>query len=168
MQSRLLMRGFFLLFLVVPIVEMLILFEVSDHIGAFVTVGLVLLTAVVGVQILKLQGVSTLTRANERLRSGQLPAEEMLEGMFLAVGGALLLTPGFVTDTFGFLCLIPQTRRLMVRKLLSSGRFRVYGVNSHHEPGPPPGSGGPDGGNVYEGEYDRERPSGRRLDRDEK
>ena len=160
------MRVFLLLFLIVPIVEMLVLFEVSDHIGAFVTVGLVILTAVAGVQILKQQGVATLTRANQRLNAGELPAEEILEGMLLAVGGVLLLVPGFVTDTLGLLCLIPQTRRLAVRRLFASRHFQFRSMHSQHGPRPP-GSDAHESGNIYEGEYDRERPSHRKLDRDE-
>ena len=103
------MQVLFLIFIVVPIVEMLVLFEVSDHIGGLYTVGLVVLTAAIGIQVLKQQGLSTLTRAQKRLESGELPAQEILEGLFLAVGGAFLLTPGFITDTAGFIFLIGPT-----------------------------------------------------------
>jgi len=95
-------RFFFLIFIIVPLVEMLLLFEVAERIGAWSTLGLVVLTAVIGIQILKQQGLATLTRANQRIGSGELPAQEMLEGLFLAVGGAFLLTPGFITDTLDF------------------------------------------------------------------
>lgn len=160
------MRFLFILFIIVPILEMLLLFEVSDHIGGLSTVGLVLLTAVVGVQILKQQGFSTLTRANQRMQSGQIPAQEMMEGIFLAVGGAFLLTPGFITDTLGFLCLIPVTRRWLVKALIKSGRFKVHVAGTSRHPGARPGrhQGGRD---VYEGEFTREQPSDRHIDRDE-
>ena len=82
------MRALFLIFIIVPIVEMLLLFEVSDHIGGLSTVGLVVLTAAIGIQVLKQQGLSTFSRANKRLESGELPGQEIIEGLFLAVGGA--------------------------------------------------------------------------------
>jgi len=123
----------FLIFVAVPICEMLLLFEVADHIGGLQTVGLVMLTAVIGIQVLKQQGLSTITRAQQRLDSGELPAQEIMEGLFLAVGGAFLLTPGFITDTVGFLCLIGPTRRTMVRWLIRSGKITVFtaGRGSH-------------------------------------
>ena len=90
------MRFLFIFFIAVPLTEMMLLFEVSDRIGPWPTLGLVVATAVIGVQILKRQGLATLTRASQRLQAGQLPAQEIVEGMLLAAAGALLLTPGFV------------------------------------------------------------------------
>lgn len=158
------MRALFLIFLIVPIAEMLLLFEVAEHIGALTTVGLVVLTAVIGIQVLKLQGLSTITRARQRLESGELPGQEILEGLFLAVGGAFLLTPGFITDTLGFLFLIGPTRRLLVRWLIRSGRIAVFtshggtgftytGYSTRREK---------DG--VFEGEFTEETPDKSRLD----
>jgi UPF0716 protein FxsA len=115
------MRWIVLFFIAVPLIEMLLLFEVADYIGGLWTIFLVVLTAVIGVQILKRQGLSTLLRANQRLNSGQLPGQEVIEGFFLAFAGALLLTPGFITDTLGFLCLTAPLRRRMARKLMESG-----------------------------------------------
>ena len=74
------MRFLFIFFILVPLGEMLLLFEVSDRIGSLTTLGLVVATAVIGVQILKRQGFATLTRANQKLQSGQLPAQEIVEG----------------------------------------------------------------------------------------
>lgn len=113
------MRLLFLLFIIVPVLEMWLLITIGQVIGALPTIGLVLLTAVIGVNLLRAQGLSTLTRAQERMASGAIPAQEMAEGMALAVGGALLLTPGFATDAFGFACLIPFTRRWLASKALS-------------------------------------------------
>ncbi|MCB1670842.1 MAG: FxsA family protein [Gammaproteobacteria bacterium] len=115
------MRWILLFFIAVPLVEMLLLFKVAGLIGGLWTIGLVVLTAVLGVQILKRQGFSTLLRANQRLNRGQLPAQEVVEGFFLAFAGALLLTPGFITDTLGFLCLTPPVRRAMAKKFIDSG-----------------------------------------------
>ncbi len=81
------MRFLFIFFILVPLGEMLLLFEVSDRIGSLTTLGMVVATAVIGVQILKRQGFATLTRANQKLQSGQLPAQEIVEGMLLAAAG---------------------------------------------------------------------------------
>jgi len=99
-----------LFFLAVPIVEIYLLIQVGQVIGAGWTILLVVLTAVIGVWLLRIQGLSTLTRAQRRLQENELPARELLEGVALVVAGAFLLTPGFFTDTLGFLLLFPPTR----------------------------------------------------------
>ena len=137
------MRFLFLFFIAVPLVEMLLLFEVSDQIGGLSTLGLVVATAVIGVQVLKQQGIATLTRANARLSSGELPAQEIIEGMLLAAAGALLLTPGFVTDTLGFVFLAGPLRRLIAARLLRSGLVRAGGgLGAGFSGGPVGGSSG--------------------------
>ncbi|MDA1074631.1 MAG: FxsA family protein [Proteobacteria bacterium] len=107
-----------LVFIVVPIVEMYLLIEVGGYIGSLPTIGLVMLTAVIGVAVLKRQGAQTLTKGLTRMNRGEAPLEEMAEGILLAVAGALLLTPGFVTDFIGFSFLLPQTRLLIARAML--------------------------------------------------
>ncbi len=101
---------FAIIFLLVPIVEIYLLIQVGQVIGAGWTILLVVLTAVIGVWLLRIQGLSTLTRAQQKLQENELPAREILEGMGLVVAGALLLTPGFFTDAVGFLLLFPPTR----------------------------------------------------------
>ena len=113
------MRFALLLFIVMPILEMWLLITVGGHIGALNTIFLVMLTALIGVGLLKRQGFATLWRGQEKLQQGQVPAQEIIEGIVLAVSGALLLTPGFVTDVIGFLGLLPFTRILAVRAMLS-------------------------------------------------
>ena len=104
-----------LLFTAVPIAEMYLLITVGGFIGTLPTIACVMLTAVVGVTLLRWQGTTTLQRGMARVGQGQLPGQEIAEGMMLAVAGALLLTPGFVTDTIGFLLLIPGVRSLLAR-----------------------------------------------------
>jgi UPF0716 protein FxsA len=118
------MRFLFLLFIAVPILEMVVLIQVGQQIGALWTIALVLLTAFIGINLLRHQGLATLNRASWRIQSGQIPAQEMLEGILLAVGGALLLTPGFVTDGIGFLLLLPFTRQFLAARLM--GRFKAF------------------------------------------
>lgn len=113
------MRILFLLFIVVPIVEIMVLIQASKVIGGWGTVGLILLTAMVGMALLRRQGLATLMRARQRMNEGAIPATEMIEGLFLAVGGALLLTPGFVTDAIGFCCLIPGIRKVLIGGVLA-------------------------------------------------
>ena len=105
------------IFLIVPILEIYLLIQVGTMIGAGWTIALVVLTAVIGVQLLKVQGFSTLSRAKRKLDSGEVPAQEMLEGMALVVAGALLLTPGFFTDGVGFFLLLPPTRRWLMKEV---------------------------------------------------
>jgi len=119
------------LFIVVPLVELYLIIEVGSVIGALWTVLLVVLTAVIGVSLLRIQGFNTLNRARQNMEMGTLPAMEMMEGMILAVGGAFLITPGFITDTLGFLCLIPATRRAMIRYLMQHSRIHGQGFYSH-------------------------------------
>ena len=124
------MQILFILFIIVPIVEMLILIEVGSFIGAFYTVLLVLLTAIIGINLLKRQGLSTFMRANQKMHSGQMPLSEIGEGMMLAIAGALLLTPGFVTDTIGFILLTPGFRstvaKLAAKKMAESATQSSY------------------------------------------
>ncbi|MGS2717764.1 FxsA family protein [Eionea flava] len=120
------MRVLFLLFIVIPIIEMWLLITVGQHIGAIPTIGLVLLTAFIGVGLLRYQGAATLLKARSKMQAGSLPAREMADGLFFAVGGALLLTPGFVTDVVGFACLTPGIRTIIIgafAKNISSGLF---------------------------------------------
>ena len=113
------MRALFLLFIITPILEMWLLIEVGGVIGAVPAIGLVFLTAAVGFALLRKQGFDTLSRGNWKMQQGQLPAQEMAEGLMLAVSGALLLTPGFVTDLIGFAGLTPIFRRWVFSKLIS-------------------------------------------------
>ncbi len=107
------------IFLLVPIIEIYLLIQVGQVIGAGWTVVLVVLTAVLGIGLLRIQGLSTLTRAQRKLQENVLPAREILEGMGLVVAGALLLTPGFFTDSVGFFLLFPPARIWLVGRIAS-------------------------------------------------
>lgn len=116
------LRSWPLLFIVVPVVELYCIISVGEHIGALWTVVLVLLTAFIGVNLLRFQGMTTLARAQRNMAQGKMPAMEMMEGVALALAGVLLLTPGFITDTIGFLLLIPPSRRAIIRYLMSRSK----------------------------------------------
>ena len=126
------MKYFLPSFIVLPILEMYILIEVGSLIGAFNTIGLVLLTALLGLILLRQQGFQTLLNARNKLLQAELPTEEIVTGIFLAVGGALLLTPGFVTDFIGFMCLLPFTRRFLM-SLIATSFFDVSGFSQQKD-----------------------------------
>lgn len=110
----------FLFFIVVPVVEMYLLIQVGAIIGGLYTIGLVLLTALIGVYLLKQQGLSTFMTAQQKMQTGQMPITEIAEGLMLAVTGVLLLTPGFVTDAFGFILLVPVLRQYIARRVFQA------------------------------------------------
>ncbi|RLB86658.1 MAG: membrane protein FxsA, partial [Deltaproteobacteria bacterium] len=83
---------------------------IGQFVGAFNTIFIVILTGIAGAYLARLEGIRTLFKVRESLNSGKLPAEEMLDAMLIFVAGAVLLTPGFITDLAGILILIPRTR----------------------------------------------------------
>jgi len=107
-----------LLFFTVPLAEIYILIKVGGVIGALPTIALVVLTALAGAALMRAQGFSTLARIRRSLDVGELPAVALLEGAVILAAGALLLTPGFVTDAVGFACLMPPWRRALIERLL--------------------------------------------------
>jgi len=149
-----------LLFIVVPIVELYFLIKVGSIIGVIPTILIVIATAVIGTALLRQQGLATLHRYQQSLSSGRLPAQEMIEGLALVFGGALLLTPGFVTDAVGFLCLIPITRQAVIRWLLKRVRIRGVSMMSqrsrwNHQSDDFDAPEQPQGGRTIEGEFTR-------------
>jgi len=124
------MRIALILFIIVPLLEMIVLIEVGSIIGAIPTVFLVVLTATVGIWLLKLEGMQTWARVQQKLAQGAIPETELLEGVMLIVGGALLLTPGFVTDSVGFICLLPGLRRPIARWMIRQAVFRSFNASS--------------------------------------
>ena len=148
----------FLALLSIPLIEVFVLIEVGRCIGAGNTIALVVLTAIAGAFLLRIQGIQTLTRVRGALERGEIPAVELIEGLILIITGALLLTPGFVTDAVGFICLLPGPRRVFARAF--AARMVV-----HHAAGAPGHGSAPQnhsrpspGGRTIEGDY--------RVDRD--
>lgn len=150
-----------LLFIIIPLLELYLIIKVGGQIGAFWTVMIVIGTAVIGVNLLRMQGFNTLRRAQQNMERGAMPAMEMMEGIVLAVGGALLITPGFLTDTIGFICLIPFTRQALIRAVIKRGSVQMHGFNQStsyqsHTSGSSSGDANKkDGGRTLEGEFHR-------------
>jgi UPF0716 protein FxsA len=141
-----------LLFIVVPILELFVILQVGQAIGVLPTIALLIADSVLGSVLMRSQGRTAWRRFNAALAEGRIPHREVLDGALVIFGGALLLTPGFVTDVLGIVLLLPPTRAVvravLVRRLLP--RIVVGGVGGLGGLG---GPGGPRG---------RGRPSGRR------
>ena len=126
------MKILFLIFLVVPLVEIYLLIQIGSIVGAGTTIFLVVFTAMLGALLVRTQGFSTLARVQSQLADGQVPAVEIVEGLFLFIAGALLLTPGFFTDAIGFIFLTPPLRRLIIHSMIDRGLFRAFSGGSPH------------------------------------
>lgn len=138
-----------LMLLGVPLLEILVFVQVGGKIGALWTVLLTVSTALFGLILVKTQGIRTLSHVREQLSQGQLPAAAVIEGIILLVSGAMLLTPGFVTDSIGLLGLLPFIRKAIAESVLkgmivrqTAGGFSAN-VQSHNH--------------TIEGQFDREK-----------
>ena len=100
----------FLSFTIIPIIEIYLLIEIGSMFGALTAVTLVILTGFFGAFLARMQGLQTLYRIQESLREGRMPSGELLDALLIVIAGLVLLTPGFLTDSAGFLLLIPATR----------------------------------------------------------
>jgi len=109
---------FVILFIFIPLIEIYLLIAIGSKIGALLTIALILFTAGLGVTLLRQQGLITLAKIRQSLDRGELPAATLLEGLMLLIAGALLLTPGFLTDAIGFFCLVPSIRSKIANSAL--------------------------------------------------
>ena len=106
-----------LLFILVPTVELVLLIEVGSRIGTLATLGLIAVTGMIGAALARWQGLQVLRRVQTDLAEGRLPASPLVDAVLILIAGALLITPGILTDALGFLCLIPGFRRFLKRAL---------------------------------------------------
>lgn len=135
------------LFIVVPIVELFVIIKIGGLIGVWPTIALLLADALLGSLLLRHQGRGAWRRFNEALAARRFPGREVADGLLIAIGGTLLLTPGFVTDIVGLILLVPPTRAI-IRRLLrgyATRRFVVVGA---------PGGSGPTGPAQRSYDYD--------------
>ena len=121
-----------ILFIAIPVLEIIIFIEIGSFVGTFNTILLTFLTAIVGVYLVRQQGLSTIQKIMVQLQSGEKPVVTMFEGLVILVAGVLLLTPGFFTDFFGFLLLVPKFRYWIFRKI--EKRFIHIGSYSKETP----------------------------------
>lgn len=111
-----------LLFILVPISELAIFIALGDKIGLAPTLGIIVLTAILGAYLTKSQGIKALNKYQQALTQGKLPHDEVMDGLMILIAGAVLLTPGFLTDAIGFSLLIPPFRRVI--KAIIKDRLR--------------------------------------------
>ncbi len=142
----------------VPLIEIGLFIEIGGWIGLWPTLALVVLTAMVGSWQLRAQGLATLARGRQQLDRGELPARELFDGFCLVIAGALLLTPGFMTDTIGLALFVPAfrdwLRHFLARRMEAASETRVWVDGEEIRPGQPGREPGPrPGGGVIEGEY---------------
>lgn len=117
---------FLLLFIVVPLVELYVIIQVGQAIGALWTIGLLVLDSILGSLLLRAQGRTVWRRFRAALAAGRPPARETVDGALVIFGGALMLTPGFVTDLFGILLLLPPSRAIARRGIMRNARSRLF------------------------------------------
>jgi|SRR5699024_2194996 len=108
-----------LLFIIVPMIELWLLIKIGGIIGAGWTILLIIATALIGSQLVRYQGLGVIQRSREQQMRGEMPAIPMLEGMALLLAGFCLITPGLISDSIGFLLLIPQLRAWVARRILA-------------------------------------------------
>jgi len=123
-----------ILFIAMPFVEIALLMQLGGWLGFWPTIGLVVVTAIVGAYVLQAQGVATMHKIAQSIGSGEPPIAPVLDGFFLAISGAFLLTPGVVTDAIGLLLLVPPVRHVLARwgfgQLLKRANFTVHTYSS--------------------------------------
>jgi UPF0716 protein FxsA len=144
-----------ILFIVLPIVELWLLIKVGSIIGALPTIALVILTAIIGSQLVRHQGLMVLRRVRETQARNEPPALALLDGAALLFAGFLLIMPGFITDTLGFLLLVPKLRERIARALLARVVILSPAGAGSRYAGRGQGRRRRDNPNVIEGEYRR-------------
>jgi len=121
-----------MLFIIVPVTELYILIEVGKKIGSLTTIGIIILTGIIGAYLVKNQGFMILRKIQNDLNEGIMPGDSLIQGAIILAGGVLLLTPGFVTDILGFIFLIPISRNIVKKYLLKWLKGKIKEGNFYY------------------------------------
>ncbi|GAG64205.1 unnamed protein product, partial [marine sediment metagenome] len=121
-----------ILFVIVPVTELYILIEVGKKIGSLTTIGIIILTGIIGAYLVKGQGFMILKKIQDDLNEGIMPGDSLIQGAIILVGGIFLLTPGFVTDVIGFIFLIPVSRGVVKKYLLKWLKGKIKEGNFYY------------------------------------
>ena len=122
-----------ILFVIVPVTELYILIEVGKKIGSLTTIGIIILTGILGAYLVKNQGFMILNKIQADLNEEIMPGDSLIQGTIILVGGILLLTPGFVTDCIGFIFLIPVSRKVVKKYLLKWLKGKIKEGNFYYK-----------------------------------
>ena len=122
-----------ILFVIVPVTELYILIEVGKKIGSLTTIGIIILTGIIGAYLVKGQGFMILRKIQNDLNEGIMPGDSLIQGVIILAGGILLLTPGFVTDIVGFIFLIPVSRNIVKKYLLKWLKGKIKEGNFYYK-----------------------------------
>lgn len=122
----------FLIFAVIPMVELALLIKVGSIIGTLNTIIIVILTALIGAYMVRMEGLGVWLRIQQNMNEGIFPAEELIDGAMILIAGAVLLTPGFVTDILGFLMVFPLTRTVIKKYLKRYFEGKIRSAQIHH------------------------------------
>ena len=117
----------FIIFILVPLIELMLLIEVGGVIGSAWTFIIIIATALIGTKLVKQQGISTWANIQTEMATGQLPARSLFDGICILISGVLLITPGFITDTIGFLLVTPPFRAAMYAQIGSRIQVKTMG-----------------------------------------
>ncbi len=120
-----------LLFTLVPLIELSLLIELGRHIGLGSTIAIVIVTGVIGAYLAKYEGFKVISGIRQELGAGKIPAKGLIDGVIILAGGLLLLTPGLLTDTIGFLALIPVTRNYLKQYLKKKFKQKIDSKEIH-------------------------------------
>lgn len=118
---------FIVIFLVIPFMELAIFASVSEHIGIWTTLSLAFITAIIGGLLVKYQGLQTIFSMRQAMDQGKMPLSEIFDGFCLVAAGALLITPGFLTDSIGFALLVPPIRTFLRHLIKNHTQWAVSG-----------------------------------------
>ncbi|MFB6467715.1 FxsA family protein [Cytobacillus sp. Hz8] len=123
------MRYLILILIIVPALEIALLIISGKTIGILPTIVMIIFTGVLGAYLAKKQGLETIRKLQDQLQRGQMPGMAILDGVCILIGGIFLLTPGFITDIFGFLLLLPPTRKFFQFLMMNAIRKRIKNGN---------------------------------------
>ncbi len=145
------------LFIVLPLLDLWLLFTLADSVvNLGITVGVVVATGIIGASLARRQGLAAWQTFNAEVRSGTLPADTMLDGVLILLAGAVLITPGLITDALGLALLVPAVRRFVRGRLVKrlKSRIQIHTATSPHFPGAAD-HGSPPGATVIDAEFQR-------------
>ena len=120
-----------IIFVLIPVIEISLFIEIGSFVGSFNTILLIFTTALIGVYFVRQQGISNYCKLYNQLQNQEAPIQTMFEGLVILISGILLITPGFFTDTLGFLGLIPLTRVIFI-KIVANSVLSRYGMKNQN------------------------------------